>query len=267
MPRHVSSSTLMPGIEGTSPGERPDMNDQEREIITRFIERVSGAQTAPGTAVQTLPPVDRDADALIGQLFTRYPEARYRLTQTAYVQDYALAEAGKKIQALQQQVQQLQQQMQALQQQGGQPRGGFFSTLFGGGQPSAPQQPAFQAPPPQGYVQPGYAQPGYAQPPFQRGGSGFLGSALTTAAGVAGGMVVGNMLTGLFSSHEHADQGAGFGAGGDSGVWGTGGDAGGAAPGGNDWGNLQNDTGPDQGSWGDSGDSGWSDSGGGWDDL
>ena len=35
----------------------------------------------------------------------------------------------------------------------------------------------------------------------QGGGSGFLGSALTTAAGVAGGMVVGNALMGAFSGH------------------------------------------------------------------
>ena len=33
---------------------------------------------------------------------------------------------------------------------------------------------------------------------FQRSGSGFLGSALTTAAGVAGGLVVGNALMNAF---------------------------------------------------------------------
>jgi hypothetical protein len=34
----------------------------------------------------------------------------------------------------------------------------------------------------------------------QRGGSGFLGSALTTAAGVAGGMLAFNAIEGLFSN-------------------------------------------------------------------
>ena len=38
----------------------------------------------------------------------------------------------------------------------------------------------------------------------QGGGSSFLGSALTTAAGVAGGMVVGNMLMNAFSGHGAA---------------------------------------------------------------
>jgi len=43
---------------------------------------------------------------------------------------------------------------------------------------------------------------------LQRGGSGFLGSALTTAAGVAGGLVVGNALMDLFSHHGSAASGA-----------------------------------------------------------
>ena len=49
----------------------------------------------------------------------------------------------------------------------------------------------------------------------QRGGSGFLGSALTTAAGVAGGMVVGNALMGAFSGN-HGGGGGLFGGGSDS---------------------------------------------------
>jgi hypothetical protein len=36
----------------------------------------------------------------------------------------------------------------------------------------------------------------------QRGGSGFLGTALTTAAGVAGGMLVGNALMNAFKGGE-----------------------------------------------------------------
>ena len=49
---------------------------------------------------------------------------------------------------------------------------------------------------------------------FQRSGSGFLGSALTTAAGVAGGMVAGNALMNLFSGSHNSGYGGGsaFGA-------------------------------------------------------
>ena len=67
----------------------------------------------------------------------------------------------------------------------------------------AQQQPGFGAPPP------GYS-PGYGYGPqgmmAQRGGSGFLGSALTTAAGVAGGMLAFNAIEGLFSNQAVAES-------------------------------------------------------------
>jgi hypothetical protein len=57
---------------------------------------------------------------------------------------------------------------------------------------------------------------------FQRSGSGFLGSALTTAAGVAGGMVVGNMLTNMFTGGSHMGSAwGGQSMGGVGGPWGT----------------------------------------------
>ena len=91
------------------------MNQDERRIITEYVERVSGAVPAPGAAGgaggssggpwggasvpatqarPNLPPVDREADALIADLFNRHPEARYRITQTAFVQEAALVEEG-----------------------------------------------------------------------------------------------------------------------------------------------------------------------------
>ncbi|MBX6745667.1 MAG: DUF2076 family protein, partial [Acetobacteraceae bacterium] len=68
-------------------------------------------------------------------------------------------------------------------------------------------------PPPQPVYPPGY-NPGMLQP--QRAGSGFLGTALTTAAGVAGGMFLGNMLMNALGGHggmAHATglTGGGFG--------------------------------------------------------
>nr|WP_207761894.1 DUF2076 family protein [Arboricoccus pini] len=61
--------------------------------------------------------------------------------------------------------------------------GGFLSGLFGGGQvPRA--QPVAQGP--LSGVRPG--------------GGGFLGGALQTAMGIAGGMLVGNMLMNAFSA-------------------------------------------------------------------
>lgn len=272
------------------------MTNEERDIITKFIARVGGATQPSGFGTGSvpatqpaLPPIDREADAFIGQAFTQYPEARYRITQLAFVQEHALVEAQNRIQRLEWELQQAQQAAQQAAQRPAGGGGGFFGGLFGGGRQQsapppqgdprwgqggpggAPQQPYYQpqaAPPPPQYP------PNYQQGMFQqRGGSGFLGSALTTAAGVAGGMVAGNALMSLFSPHQ-GFGGGGFGGGGfggapvgspwatpsqdavDTGSWGQGG---GAAPGGSqDY--VDNGT-WDQPSGG--GDSSWTDNSGG----
>jgi hypothetical protein len=229
------------------------MTNEERDIITQFIARVGGAQAAqpsfggsvPVTTTQALPPVDPEADRFIADLFNRYPEARYRITQLAFVQEHALAEAQNRLQRMEWEVQQARQQAQQApqQQQPSGSGGGFFSGLFGGGSrpagpPPQPQQAApvwnqgaqqgYQQAPPPGYQQapPGYQQappppqqyaPSYQPGMFQRSGSGFLGSALTTAAGVAGGLVAGNALMSLFSgNHGGGFGGGGFGGGGNT---------------------------------------------------
>lgn len=189
------------------------MTNEERDLIAKFISRVGGAPQGGGflggsvpTTQPQLPPIDKEADAFIAQQFQQHPEARYRITQTALVQEGALAEAQNRIRRLEWELQQAQQAMQQQAQQPAQPQQsrGFLGGLFGGGQqqsnqqrPGAYGQPGFRptTPPPEPQYPPGY-QPGMFQ---QRGGSGFLGSALTTAAGVAGGLVVGNALMGMFS--------------------------------------------------------------------
>jgi hypothetical protein len=284
------------------------MTNEERNIITQFIGRVGGAQapgqgtfggSVPATTAPPLPPVDPEADRLIAEQFSRYPEARYRLTQLAFIQEHALAEAQNRIQRLEWEVQQAQQAAQQAQQQPASgSSGGFFSGLFGGGSRSAPppQQggpgpawnqgqggpaPNYQqgAPPPPQYA-PSY-QPGM----FQRQGSGFLGSALTTAAGVAGGLVAGNALMSLFSGSHGMGGGFGSGFGGgspspwgstptapdqsyvDQGTWSDpAGGAGTTDPGYVDSGTWDTSGTPDQSSWTDNSsgsDSGWDTGGGG----
>jgi len=194
------------------------MTNEERDLITRYIARIAGAQQQGGgfsggsvpQSQPALPPIDRDADTLIAQLFQQYPDARYRITQTALVQEAAFAEAQNQIRRLQWELEQTRHAVQNQPQQSPQQKG-FLSSLFGGGSPQQPQQPgygqAFQptSAPPQPQYPPNY-QPGM----FQRGGgSGFLGSALTTAAGVAGGMFVGNALMNAFSG-PHTEGGGGL---------------------------------------------------------
>jgi len=199
------------------------MTDEERRIITEFVQRVAGANAgAPASAgpwgsmgrgsvpqsAPPLPPVDREADALIADLFGRYPEARYRLTQTAFVQEHALVQAQNRIQELEWQLENAQRQAQAAPAS----RGGLFGGMFGGG---APQRPVPMAPRPQPIAPP----PGYnamQAAPQAAGGGGFLRTAAMTAAGVAGGMVLGNMLMNAFAGGGHAHaadfaSGGGFG--------------------------------------------------------
>ncbi|HZF76720.1 MAG TPA: DUF2076 family protein [Acetobacteraceae bacterium] len=179
------------------------MTEEERRIITEFVERVGGANrmaarpASPWGALgggsaqpaqQPLPPVDPEADRLIGDLFARHPEARYRLTQTAFVQEAALVEMQNRIQQLEWEVENARRQGQAAQQ----PRG-MFGGMFGGG---GAARPAPMPPRPQPQYPPGY-NPAMMQQ--GRGGSGFLGTAMMTAVGVAGGMMLGNALMGAFS--------------------------------------------------------------------
>ena len=276
------------------------MTNEERDLITNFIARVGGTPAQTGgfanavpTAQAQLPPIDRDADMLIGEQLGRYPEARYRLTQLAVVQEQALAQAQNRINQLQAELQQARQGGASA--QGGSPWGnqggagaqrpqpqGLFGRLFGAGSQQAPQ-PQYQQP--QYAPQPQYAQPQAGGGMFQRGGSGFLGSALTTAAGVAGGMVAGNALMNMFSGHHDSSTfggngGFGGGFGGDQSGGGWGGGQGGVDPydvGGapKDFGDNSNsgwtqsdvgqsDAGQSDGGWTDSG--GGGDSGGGWTD-
>src|SRR6195952_4082049 len=115
------------------------MTNEERDIIGQFIARVGGAAQpssfAAGSVPATqpaLPPIDRDADAFIGQSFTQNPEARYRITQLAFVQEHALVEAQNRIKRLEWELQQARQAAQQAQQSGARQGGGFFSGLFGG---------------------------------------------------------------------------------------------------------------------------------------
>lgn len=102
----------------------------------------------------------------------------------------------------------------------GRPRGGFLGgSAFGGGEPPPPRgsvppsggvwgsgrtlDPSAAAP--QGGVWPGQQRPAEptpepGQPPQQQGG--FLKGALTTAAGVAGGMLLANSIKGLFGGQN-----------------------------------------------------------------
>ncbi len=182
------------------------MTEEERRIITAFVERISGAApvaqapsgpwgAAPPPQKPNLPPIDPEADRLIQDLFARHPEARYRITQTAFVQEAALVEAQNRIQQLEWEVENARREGQAAAARAG-GGGGMFGGLFGGRQagPMPPPMPPRPQPQyPAGYNPQLMQQQG-------RGGMGFLGTAAAAAAGVAGGMLLGNMLMGALGA-------------------------------------------------------------------
>lgn len=190
------------------------MTPQERDVIAGIFDRLRQAANQPR---------DPEAERFIADRLREQPYAVYAMAQSVYVQEQALGNLQGQVEQLQAEVQQLRSQPAAPAQSGG----GFLSGIFGGGSsqparsgsvPSFPQRGAPQpASPPwggqpqgQGMPQQGMGAapapgPWQGQPAQQapaRGGGGFMASALTTAAGVAGGMVAGNMLMNAFSGNK-----------------------------------------------------------------
>ena len=194
------------------------MTPQEQSMLGDLVRRVQQTQ---------LPDKDPEAQQLLDQQLGRNPDSIYVLAQTVLVQKYALEQA-------QQQLQQLRQQMPA---QPAKPTS-FLGSIFGhkDEQPvPAPQQYA-QQPPAYAPVnqQPAYPAPQYGAPqqyapqsqygtpqayPAPGGGSSFLRSAATTAAGVAAGALAFEGVESLMHGFGHE---AGFGGGGGFGGMGGG---------------------------------------------
>ncbi|MGL5446645.1 MAG: DUF2076 domain-containing protein [Rhabdaerophilum sp.] len=181
------------------------MNNQERQVIDGIFERLKNVATQAR---------DPEAEKYIGELVQKQPYATYALAQSVYVQEQALLNQ-------QQQIEQMQAEIAELQSRPAPPAGGggFLSGLFGGGQQQAPARPqggmpAYgqrQAPPPPAAGpwggQPAQAGPGGPWGGAQQGaqprqGMGFLGTAAAAAAGVAGGMVLGSVLSNAFGGGQ-----------------------------------------------------------------
>lgn len=174
------------------------MDHNDRQAIEGLFHKLA-------QAAQSQPHRDPEAEALIRDLIARNPGAAYYLAQTVIVQEQALN-------AAQDHIQQLQHQPQPQQ-------GGLLGRLFGGGQQQAPR-PMAPRPQPAAYgQQPGYGQApqGYGQSPQggspwnsgrPSGGGGFMAGAAQTAMGVAGGVLLGNAIGGMFAGPAEAAEAA-----------------------------------------------------------
>ncbi len=166
------------------------MQSEEQKLIESLFSRLKQAETQSG-------PRDAAAEKLIQQQLQQQPGAPYYMAQAILIQEAAMKQLNNRVNELEAKLAQAQQQQQPQQSSGG-----FLSGLFGGGnkpQPAQPQQSPWGNAPQQ---QQGYAPPqqqGYAPAPAAPSATrGFLGGALQTAVGVAGGVVMADMLTSMF---------------------------------------------------------------------
>lgn len=201
------------------------MTPQERELIDGLFQRLKSADT---------PQKDREAEDLINKRTVELPATPYLLVQTALVQEHALA-------AAQQRIAQLEKDLEAAKAQAPTPAASgstsFLGGLLGGGRwnqgGAAPAAAGPGAAAPRSSVpitapapQPAFAAAGAAPYAAAPASGGFLHSALTTAAGVAGGAL---LFDGLSSLLFHRPGpfgpyiGAGWGGGYGGSPWGSGG--------------------------------------------
>lgn len=178
------------------------MNEQDRQAIDGLFAKLNQVEGQAG-------PRDAEAEGFIAQRIARQPAAPYLMAQTIVMQDYALQQAQARIQELEQQAQEA--PLQAA------PGGG----LFGSSQQPAPRRGSVPTMPRAGSpfgagqagaapgtgmgVPPGSAAQGQSGAFGRPAGGGFLAGAAQTAMGVAGGVLLGNAIAGMFSGSGEAN--------------------------------------------------------------
>jgi hypothetical protein len=177
------------------------MNQDERHLIDELFAKLHQVEADAG-------PRDVTAEALIRRYVESQPAAPYYMAQAIVAQQEALARAQERIQELERQ-------------QAQRPAGGFLSGLFGGESASRPAaSPTLRSSSripttgqtsgsgPSGESAAGDPEPvpgrrgAWGQP--QGAGGSFLGGAMQTAMGVAGGVLIANALAGLLAPDEAA---------------------------------------------------------------
>jgi hypothetical protein len=150
------------------------MDTQDRAAIEDLFRKLSEVERRSA-------PREPEAEAFIRSRIAAQPGAPYYMAQTIVAQEQALLEAQRRIEALEARAQR--------------PSGGLLDSLFGG----RPRAPAYSR-----GVSTDYGGPWGGG---RAGGGGFLAGAAQTAVGVAGGVVLGNMLADWLSPDEAAAAG------------------------------------------------------------
>ncbi len=167
------------------------MDHRDRQAIDELFTRLAQVE-------RQAPPRDGEAEAHIRRRMGESPGGPYHMAQTIVAQDAALREAERRLAALEADLAEARAQ-----------GGGFLSGLFGDDRPRH-AQPGTTARAPAGAV--------------RSGGGGFLAGAAQTAAGVTGGILLAQAVTGALSGPAaagdlHAAGGEDEAGSGDGGGW------------------------------------------------
>lgn len=184
------------------------MNSEERRMIADLFERM-----------RSFGPVEKEdeAERMIREEVRRMPDAPYMLVQSVLVQEMALRRADERIRDLEERLGEL----EAGRGRAAQGGGSFLGGLFGGGSRSSDSDPRERPARASSVPSVGRAPMGApardgedwrsgSGPQMRRGGGGsFLQSAMATAAGVAGGVLLADSIRGLFGDEKAGTAAAG----------------------------------------------------------
>jgi uncharacterized protein len=181
------------------------MTPQERDLITILLDRLNKTEGQLR---------DPEAETLIRETTAGRPDAPYSLVQTVLIQDLSLHNAQSRITDLETQLTETERASSAPPSFLGGPS--FLGAVVGQGEPSGgvrtsnvPPGGPGTGPPIAATPQPGYASEQSSATPSAPGaglmdGSGFLRSAATTAAGIAGGALLFEGIQSMFGHHDAA---------------------------------------------------------------
>lgn len=170
------------------------MDTNDRQAIDALFNKLADVE-------RQVPTRDAEAERFIADSVQRQPAAAYYMAQTVIVQEQALEAAQRRIEELE----------SASAASSSSNAGGLFGGLFGGSRPSA--RPAGAVPRTGSVPRPSATAGGkwgsgssnayQGRPGFGGGsGGGFLAGAAQTAMGVAGGVLLGNAIAGMFGGDE-----------------------------------------------------------------
>ncbi|MGK0150008.1 DUF2076 domain-containing protein [Pseudomonas putida] len=191
------------------------MNTEEQTLIDGLFGRLKQAEDPSQ-------PRDAQAQACIEEHVRQQPAAPYYMAQAILVQEAAIKRLDEQNKQLEAELKQARAQAEAARassapSNGG---GGFLSSIFGSAGRNAapaaqPQRPAaapvtsgggWREPSAPGFSQPQAQQPGFGAAPARSGASSFLGGAMQTAAGVAGGVLLAQGISSLFNHNSQPEE-------------------------------------------------------------